>query len=660
MCVKRRDYFISTQAVTAAQLYSNLSYDEPMLLLREQANLYSALVCAHCNGGQPTNMAAVHVLLHKTATHINCITCTQLSMLNWPCGAVKRVLSVLPLREWHTNIFHYNLSKMLREQTDLHSALVCAQNDNGQSCRIKLFHVQPREAATCSVSILFNQLSGYNQPCRKWHADVCHYNRSQMRRKQINICSALVGAQDDVGQSFGVKSFHDQPCIAGKHGNFIKPFHDQPCVAGKHGNLLKSFHDQPRVAGKHGNFIIFNTYILNLFIITIRQPCSTVIEILSTMQLREQHSHSFLAVAPTLGIWGQIYITNKRCTDLYCLNLIVCQSSPLIDGPVAIVSLKERQILEYLPERGLKNVCFSAPPKTPIQQWNFASSEEKAKRILLGNRTIVVHPEHTLLFQAYVQCYWGSEASCQKGDKKICPENLVTSMVDQMPARNSKSYDQELMEQFLYYSKKDALVWNNDLFNLAEVMPNRASLLDLAAVRAKEPETWFVATDEKPTFLFQRFQRWKGLSPALLTQVEVREIVVGKTSEAECSELISWALQWHEWDQDRVPIGVMSMDIEEVRVRATDYHAAIENSNNNKPPMRITRWPNKGEPCKQFPVKMMFGNGYTWALMVSVPVLAVSRNWYQVGSLQFQKALLEFLKAPRIMVGVGVKIDTSS
>merc|ERR1712015_461585 len=168
---------------------------------------------------------------------------------------------------------------------------------------------------------------------------------------------------------------------------------------------------------------------------------------------------------------------------------------------------------------------------------------------------------------------------------------------------NSKSYDQELMEQFLYYSKKDALVWNNDLFNLAEVMPNRASLLDLAAVRAKEPETWFVATDEKPTFLFQRFQRWKGLSPALLTQVEVRKIVVGKTSEAECSELISWALQWHEWDQDRLPIGVMSMDIEEVRVRATDYHAAIENSNNNKPPMRINRWPNKGEPCKQFPVK---------------------------------------------------------
>ena len=68
------------------------------------------------------------------------------------------------------------------------------------------------------------------------------------------------------------------------------------------------------------------------------------------------------------------------------------------------------------------------------------------------------------------------------------------------------------MEAFLKNSRRDAFVWNLDRALYAEVMPNKVSLLDLAAVRAKEKETSYIGSDEGPMFTHYNYGMFRILS----------------------------------------------------------------------------------------------------------------------------------------------------
>ena len=333
---------------------------------------------------------------------------------------------------------------MLHEQDDRpKSALVCTQKDCGQ---------------------LIKSLSVYN----------CILIL-RLREQNDGPKSALVCAQKDCGQFIESFNVYNSTVILTLREQNIAPKSALVCAKKDCGQVSKP----------------------------VTQPDTVRHERIPIMLLHEQCNYRFPEVASTQENWSRDRVTNRTYTESHYVNFHVSQSGPVTQNHMAIVSLKEHititKILKYQPACGLKDAFFSTPLYKSVQTVSFADSEEKAKRFLLANRIMPAAAEHSMLFQAYIACYWGSEASCRKGDKKVCPENLVTSLAHRMPTRSSKCYDQELMNEFLKNSKRDAFVWNIDRFTLAEVMPNQVSLLDFAAVRAKESETWAVATDEKPS-----------------------------------------------------------------------------------------------------------------------------------------------------------------
>ena len=282
---------------------------------------------------------------------------------------------------------------------------------------------------------------------------------------------------------------------------------------------------------------------------------------------------------------------------------------------------------------------------------------ERAEEVMANSRMLRSCPELSMLFQSYIPCYWGSDASVEKGNKKVSPEILVTSLVQKQPSWNSKDHDKVLMRKFLDESRCDGLVFNENKLTLEHIMPNRFSLLDLLMVKRQELDSWSIA-EEMWDQAFTRFQDRRGVGWELLEEVTVKEIIIGRTPGAEVEQTLNWALAQHRQDQRSCPVGVISMDIEEVRIRTEDYNKIIENSLANfSKPIRITRWPKSNEASTQMPVKIMLGNGHGWALMISIPVIPVRGAQYEVADVRFPSSLVRFLRELPIMVGVGIRLD---
>ena len=378
----------------------------------------------------------------------------------------------------------------------------------------------------------------------------------------------------------------------------------------------------------------------------------------------------------------QLYrkIINYLCTKPSTLNSVEAELIKLLEiiNIYCSANCFEAELLESLTELIETSPCYK-DPNTPTKLTNYNATwqvvihccfsnmshrlvrsdemQEITEETMHASRMLRSCPELSMLFQAHVPCHWGSESSVEKGDKTVSPDVLVTSLIQKRPSRSSKDHDKVLMHKFLEISRCDGLVLNERKLSLNHVLPNRFSLLDCLIVRRQELDSWHIAEGNCDQ-AFAQFQEKRGVGWELLDDVTVKEIIIGRTPNHELEDTLGWALAQHRLDQLCCPVGVISMDIEEVRIRAEDYGRIIENCLTNfSKPIKITRWPKVGEASAQFPVKIMLGNGIDWALMISIPVIPVSRAEYEVADVRFPSPLVQFLKELPVMVGVGIRLD---
>ena len=169
---------------------------------------------------------------------------------------------------------------------------------------------------------------------------------------------------------------------------------------------------------------------------------------------------------------------------------------------------------------------------------------------------------------------------------------------------------------------------------------------------------WATSRSNPPAKLFHDFQKTKALSFGLLEKVQVAEICVGVHSDEFVKETVDWAIRQYQRNQDDCPTGVISLDVEEVKILASDYQRIIDNSKSaSGKRIKITRRFKKGDQFKQFPVKVMIGDGYTWGLMVSLVVEPTSKDYFEADCFTFQPSLLQYLKDLPVVVGVGIEAE---
>ena len=149
---------------------------------------------------------------------------------------------------------------------------------------------------------------------------------------------------------------------------------------------------------------------------------------------------------------------------------------------------------------------------------------------------------------------------------------------------------------------------------------------------------------------------------SILDQVEVKEIVVGLSTEQEIEEIISWFWNKYAIDQRILPTNVVSMDVEEIKVTLYDTLRIAGRIPFKKGRLMSRREESqiKGQPedrMQQLPVKVMIGNGLNHALMVRLDLFRDSKGRYVLNQIKAPDCIIKFFSLLPICTGLAVKHD---
>ena len=142
--------------------------------------------------------------------------------------------------------------------------------------------------------------------------------------------------------------------------------------------------------------------------------------------------------------------------------------------------------------------------------------------------------------------------------------NLVREMVGYRPRINTKN-DAKCMDTYLLNAPELELVMTK-LRPVKDYLPVEAPLLDFLTVETEGPKGWKYPWLQE----LRKFQLKRGLTYSVLDDVEVREIICGVSSKKEIQKFHKWITEKHLENQDTFDSGVVSMDVEDVKVSYYD------------------------------------------------------------------------------------------
>ena len=216
-------------------------------------------------------------------------------------------------------------------------------------------------------------------------------------------------------------------------------------------------------------------------------------------------------------------------------------------------------------------------------------------------------------------------------DQVLGKERIICEFVEFTSIMN-KRQDEECMAIFL-----DKVIVNGvqdpGLTPFKEFLPRsaRSPLVDFLSIGIYSVADWKYPS----AAAIHGIQANQGLSYQMLHDVEVKEIVTGVSSPEEILEIRKGMEIQKAKNQGVLPTGVVSIDVEELRVTHYDWMKItgellmttrsellktylakdkISGFNDNK-------W-------KQLPCLIMIGNGTSWALMISLDLEVVSEYKY--------------------------------
>ena len=290
-------------------------------------------------------------------------------------------------------------------------------------------------------------------------------------------------------------------------------------------------------------------------------------------------------------------------------------------------------------------------------------AEANAFKRIARHRTLMQGEGETLLFDLGAGKEWGSDTDVRKKVKAISQHTAVLQILpDQItPAqRKYERCDEKYMLRFLEKSSMDKVVYNPTILPFNSFMPNGNSLLDFVSVDSQRLDCWCVSKDgHRAEAMFKSFQATKGLGLELLDNIIVKEILIGRDSEKQTLEKTIWAVEMMAEDTRVCPKATISMDVEALQVLKQDFDSVVDSARSEKETLIANL---KAERIKkgsstQLPVRVMIGNGHTWALMITLLTSPVSKDRFKVDPPVFQQVLLQFLRSLPTVVGVGIAAD---
>ena len=154
-------------------------------------------------------------------------------------------------------------------------------------------------------------------------------------------------------------------------------------------------------------------------------------------------------------------------------------------------------------------------------------------------------------------------------------------------------------------------------------------ILDILAVETERDYGWQYPSKETMMGL----QANRGLARTMLRRCEVRELILnGEQSDEEQKNIIAWHYKQLAKDQEQMPGAPLSLDVEQVPCTLMDVFEICGQRPHKGDFVKLHTKPGPDHHGRhadrhvQFPCRLMWGNGLTWAVMVTILTDPVTRG----------------------------------
>ena len=210
--------------------------------------------------------------------------------------------------------------------------------------------------------------------------------------------------------------------------------------------------------------------------------------------------------------------------------------------------------------------------------------------------------------------------------------------------------DRVKMERHLKFSSLDQAMFPEKepfkrMFNPLDV-----PILDILAVETERDYGWQYPSKETMMGL----QANRGLARAMLRRCEVREIVLnGGQSEEDQKDIINWHYKQLAKDQEQMPGAPLSLDVEQVPCTLMDVFEICGQRRHKGDYVKLHTKPGPDYHGRhadrhiQFPCRLMWGNGVTWAVMVTIltdPVTKGNHTTHEVKKFKVPEYIINLLE----------------
>ena len=150
----------------------------------------------------------------------------------------------------------------------------------------------------------------------------------------------------------------------------------------------------------------------------------------------------------------------------------------------------------------------------------------------------------------------------------------------------------------------------------------------------------------------------------MLDKIEVRELVCAVSTDREIEDVHDLVLAMHKKDPDSFGTHIISMNVEDVK--ATYYDTLRIAGNVRIHSVDSVLWTKVEteviygygkDDWRQIPGKIMFGNGITWACMISLDFSRNRRDEYLLREMSVQRGIVELLRDLPVSARLGVRRD---
>ena len=275
----------------------------------------------------------------------------------------------------------------------------------------------------------------------------------------------------------------------------------------------------------------------------------------------------------------------------------------------------------------------------------------RIKRRIEGERAKQYDESMRMLIPQIGEKAWGEKRAGNKVD-------MIAEMVKFKPRINTGN-DNACMKKYLSRVSRDGLD-QPSMLRRDQFLPVDAPLLDYLVESSKNVIGWKYPRLEELKY----YQANRGLSLEMLRQVEVKELVCGRSTREEILEVARWIERMHALDQEKFGTQVISLDVEDVK--ATFYDnlrmAGKIQIPGGQAPLRTAVekdmiYGYMKDTWKPIPGKIMFGNGITWTCLISLDLERDERFRYIVRRMEVQPEILDLLRDLPVAAGLAVRRD---